>query len=1033
MMKQIKYVLTFAMVTAFIVSASAQTGNVSGKVTNTNNEPLPGATIAVKNTTKGDATDVDGNYEIRGIEAGEIILEASFVGYNTVERTITVPAGDNVTVDFVLKEMVTELEELVVVGYGSSRKRDINSSISSVSADEIVDAPIPSLQAGLQGRASGVQITQSNGMPGGKVTTRIRGTTSILASSEPLYVIDGIPMITGDFAEGWADGTSALSMLNPSDIESIEVLKDASAAAIYGARAANGVVLITTKSGDAGKTNFNFNYSYGVNQVTNTPEYLNGPEYLNYAKEAWANSGNDTTNNYQAFYENLPFGITREIADNTNTDWIDEMTRLGNVNQANLSASGGNEKTTFYVGGGLRDEQGIMIGNDYKRLSGKVNLDHQATDKIEFGTKLSLANEVNERVPTGWAGGLGTAQSRALPVMPVRDSTGNFFAPSSGTNPVAYDHAMDYAMNNIKALGNVYAKYHFFEWLNLRLEFGTNLYNQRETRYTGALVQSSGKAISMDRRVRIVDYTTNNTLNFNKSFGVHNITSMLGMSYQRFRQFESKIEGEDFPNPALKNPSSGGIERIDGFETEYRFLSYFGRINYNYSEKYYVDFSLRRDGSSRFGKNKRFTGVFPAVSLGWTVSEESFFNIAPISFFKLRGSYGIQGNSETSENLPYLGLWEAATYLSAPGLKAKQAPNPDLGWESTAQWDVGLDFRLFTGRVSGGFDYYVKNTTDLLFNQPLPRTTGFSNVTANTAKMKNNGIEFFLSTNNLNPSSGLQWKTDFNIAYNKNEVIDTDGKEIPGETFGNTFVAEGYPIGIRKLVRYDGIYQETDPLTKEVTDWVDPNNKDLGTTTKEITLQPGDEVFLNHWNETTNEFNFDRDWVYTGQSYPDYYGGIRNTFEYSGFDLNVFFTYSVGQDVYRDDGKFLIGGFDGNWNQLAAVKDAWSENNPDGTSHKLYWQPDNRNYNSTRYLEDASYLRLKTLTFGYTLPAAMTNRINLSKFRLYVSGINLWTLTDYTGWDPEVNRDSFGNITQGVTYLSPPQVTTYTMGIEMNF
>jgi TonB-linked SusC/RagA family outer membrane protein len=1026
------YLLSFflAVLGLFLTGMSyGQTGIVQGTVKDSDGGVLIGATIMVRGTTQGTISDNNGQYTLTSVKAGEVVLQASYIGFSTQDVTLQVTAGATATADFVLSEDIEQLEELVVIGYGTKRKRDVTSSISSVKSDDLANSTESSFQNALQGRAAGVQITASNGMPGSAMTVRIRGTSSITSSSEPLYVVDGVPVITGNFANGWADGTNTLSALSPSDIESIEVLKDASAAAIYGSRSANGVVLITTKSGNSGRTRFNAGYWVGVNRITHIPDMLNGSEYLKYGKIAWANSGNDTTNNYQAFYDNLPYGITREIADTTNTDWIDEMSRTGIVHQFNLSSSGGDVKNTFYIGGAYRDEEGVQLGNDYKKFSAKINFEHKANDVFSIGTKNTLVYELNRRVPTGWAGGLGTAQSRSLPIMPVYDVDGNFFAPRSGTNPVAYNADLDYGMNIYTLISTIYAQLNFTDWLSFRSEVAANIYNQMEKRYVGTITQE--KAYSMDRRVLLTNINTNNYLEFNRSIkDAHFVNATLGMSVQSRKQYESLFQASDFPNPGLTNPTSGSIQSGSGYETGHGFLSYFARASYNYKSKYYATFSLRRDGSSRFGANYQY-GWFPSGSVGWTVSEEPFLQgNAVLTYFKLRGSYGVTGNAEIGD-FEYMGLWRAVNYVGTPGLEISKVENPDLRWERTEQYDVGTDFQLWNGRISGGFDYYFKKTSDLILNRPINQTSGQSSITANVGDLENQGVELFLTSHNLSSSSQLKWVTDLTFGRNTNVVTNTDNNQLAGENYGNNVVAEGYPIGTWELVEWAGIAREDQ--TVSVTDWIDFNDQDQGTTTKDVEIKAGDELFYNHWGELTNEFDFDRDAKFVGNPYPKFFGGLNNTLEWKGFDLGIFFTFSVGMQVYRDDGKFLDGGFDGNWNQTAIVMDAWSEDNPDGTAQKLYWQPENRNYNSTRYLDEASYLRLKSLTIGYTLPSSLTNRFFVERLRIYVGGTNIWTLTDYPGWDPEVNRDGSGNITQGVTYLSPPQVSTVNFGIELDF
>ena len=1006
-----------------------QAGIVQGTVSDPGGETLPGTTIMVKGTTQGTTTNIDGQYTLALVEEGEVVLVASFVGYRKQEVTVQVVSGQTATADFVLSEDITQLEELVVIGYGTKRKRDITSSISRVKSEELAKSTQSSFQSALQGKAAGVQITSANGMPGSAMTVRIRGTSSITSSSEPLYVVDGVPVITGNFSNGWADGTNTLSALSPTDIESVEILKDASAAAIYGSRSANGVVLITTKSGKSGRTKFNAGYWIGVNKITNIPDMLDAKDYLKYGKIAWANSDNDTTNNYQAFYDNLSYNINREIADNTNTNWIDEMSRTGIVQQFNLSASGGDIKNTFYIGGTYRVEEGVQLGNDYKKLSAKGNYEHTANDVFSIGTKTTLIYELNKRVPTGWAGGLGTAQSRSLPIMPVYDSTGNFYAPRSGINPVAYNADLDYGMNIYTFISTIYAQLNITDWLSFKSELGANIYNQIENRYVGTITQE--KASSMDRRVHLTNLNTNNYFSFNKYINeVHSLSAILGMSVQSQNQQESLFQANDFPNPGLKHPTSGSVQTGSGYVTGHGFLSYFARASYNYRNKYYATFSIRRDGSSRFGDNYKY-GWFPSGSVGWTLSEESFLQgNSVLTYLKLRGSYGVTGNAEIGD-FEYMGLWRAVNYLASPGLEISKVENRDLRWERTGQIDVGIDFQLWSGRVSGGFDYYFKETSDLILNRPINQTSGQSSITANVGDLENKGIEVFITSHNLSSSSQLKWTTDLTFGRNTNVVTNTDDNQLAGENYGNNVVAEGYAIGTWELVEWAGIAREDQTVT--VTDWVDFNDQSLGTTTKQVDILGGDELFYNNWGELTNEFDFDRDAKFVGNPYPDFFGGLNNTLQFKGFDFSIFFTFSVGMQVYRDDGKFLDGGFDGNWNHTDIIKDAWSETNPNGASHKLFWQPENRNFNSTRYLDEASYLRLKTFTIGYTLPASLSNRFFVERMRIYVGGTNLWTLTNYTGWDPEVNRDGSGNVTQGVTYLSPPQVSTLNFGVELDF
>lgn len=994
--QKILLLMTFLTITLVV---NAQTGKISGKVTDSDNNPVIGASVVLLGTTIGAASDVDGNYEITKIPSGSFTLRASSIGFKPITRDISIE-NQSLIINLVLETDVMNMEELVVVGFGTNRKRSITSSISSIKAQEIANISVPSFEAALQGRSSGVQVTSDNGLAGAPVTIRVRGTSSLSASSQPLYVIDGVPMIAGDYgASGFADGTNALALINPADIESIEILKDASAAAIYGSRSANGVVLITTKSGQEGKSEINASYYAGVTDVTKRLDLLSGPEYLQMAKMAWANSGKDTSGNYQEFYDGLPFGITREIADNTNTDWIDEMLRPGFVQEGSFNIRGGSQKTTFYAGLTYRDDKGVIINNAFSRASGHIDLIHKATNRLTIGAKMTYSNFKNNRVQTSWAGGLGTAQSRSLPIMPVMDSAGNFFAPRSGTNPMAFESNTKHVQDATNIMANLFGEYKLASWLKFRSEYAlTNLF-QREYRWIGTLTQEVDWA--QDRRVSVNNWYTNNYFSFDHTFAEnHEVNAMIGMSAEKSYQYDAEFSAEQLASPTLFNPGSGTKKNGYAYEGGYSFVSYFARTNYAFKDKYLLSLSIRRDGSSRFGQENRF-GWFPAVSVGWIITDESFMLGVPVlSFLKLRSSYGMTGNAAIG-NYSYYGTYYATQYYNESGIGTGNIANPFLGWEKVRQFDAGLDWGILEGRISGGFDWYYKQTTDMLLRVNIPETSGSSNVTRNVGSMMNRGIEFFLTSNNL--TGKFKWKTDLNLARNYNEILDIQGQIIAGENYGNNFAQEGFPIGAWRLVEWVGIDPET-----------------------------GDELFINQeTGEVTNEYNYERDAVVTGNPYPDFFGGMTNLFTWKNFDLSIMFTWAYGQEVYRDDGKFLEGGIDGNWNQTTKVLDAWTPENPDGTVQRLTWQPDNRNYNTTRYLEDASFLRLKDVTFGYYLPASFTKRIKVTNARIYFKGQNLWTLTNFSGWDPEVNRDNSGNTTQGVTYLSPPQIKTAMIGISI--
>lgn len=1008
-----------SMLILFFISITTilgQSGTISGTVVDQENLPAIFANVTIVGTTIGATTDLDGKYSIADVDPGTYTVAVSFIGYKTASQEVTVTANQISSVNFTLIEDVMQLDELVVIGYGSKRKRDITSSVATVNAEQMENVSVTNFDAALQGRTTGVQVTSDNGLAGGGVTIRVRGTSSLYANSEPLYVVDGVPIITGSLVtdSDYPDKGNALAQLDPNDIESITVLKDASAAAIYGARSTNGVVLITTKKGKEGKTKFNFGYYTGISDVTNRLDILNGEQYLELTQEAYLNTARDPESTLYGdtlvddpnwgYWGTLPSGVTREMAEETDTDWIDELLQKGIVQNFNFSASGGSEKTKFYVGGAFRDEKGVMVSNAFKRANGRINIEHQATDRLKFGANMAITNTENNRVQTGWAGGLGTAQSRSLPIVPIYDSVGNYFEPRSGINMVADDENRDYVANATSVLGNAFAEYKIIEGLFLKTDLGLNNIYQKEDIYQGTITQEDARA--KDRRNHVTSWNTNTTLNYAKSIDVHSFSALVGFSVQEHHSTISEITGTKFASESLQLPDDAEQHTVYGDLNEYGFISYLSRLAYSYNDKYLVDFSIRRDASSRFGEDRRW-GFFPAGSVGWVISDEDFMATVPyLSFLKLRGSFGITGNSEIG-NYRRFGTWQPTLYNGVGGIELDNLENRELHWERTSQYNAGLEFAFLEGRISGGVDYYYKFTDEMLLNVNIPQTSGMSNIVDNVGEMENKGFEFFLTSRNL--VGELKWTTDLNLARNQNEILDIQGQILSGNdaggTYGNNYAVEGHPVGAWRLVRWAGVDPET-----------------------------GEAQFYDIDGNITKEYNFDRDAVVVGNPYPKLYGGITNTFEYKGFDLLVLFSFSYGNDVYRDDGKFFEGGNIGNaWNQMTTIYDRWQKPGDVTDQPQLRWDSRESTYNSTKHLDDASYLRLKTLSIGYNIPKEITQKVNIDNARIYVNGQNIWTLTDYPGWDPEVNRDNSANVTQGVTYLSPPQIKTWTFGITLDF
>jgi TonB-linked SusC/RagA family outer membrane protein len=606
-------------------------------------------------------------------------------------------------------------------------------------------------------------------------------------------------------------------------------------------------------------------------------------------------------------------------------------------------------------------------------------------------------------------------------------------------------NSLDYKAYQTWLLGGVYGEIKFYKDLSFRTEFGLNDLFQRETMYESTITREDARG--EDRRVQASKYNVTNTLNYTHTFqDIHNLGVMLGMSVENYNEYSVGLWGESFPSPELKNPNSA--TRRDGYggENSYGFLSYFMRASYSFKDKYQATFSVRRDGSSRFGPDKRY-GVFPAGSVGWIISDEKFWNIPVLTYLKLRGSYGLTGNAEIG-NYRYFGLWGTRKYNDEGGIGPDNIGNPNLHWEESSQWDIGIDFGLLDGRISGGMDYYYKYTYDMLLNVNIPQTTGMSSVIQNLGTMDNQGFEFFITSNNL--VNEFKWITDFNLSTNKNKIIDINGQIISGGdaggTFGNNFAMEGHPIGAWRLVEYYGVQPQDGYLTitnayydQGQTDPTKFNPSDIttylyGPQSFEVFAEGGDPLFINQYGEVTPVWDFDKDANVFGNPYPKIYGGLNNTFKYKGFDLAFMFTYSFGNDVYRDDGKFFEGGNLGsNWNQMTTIKDRWQ--NPGDVTQQpiLLWDSQLSTYNITKYLDDASYVRLKTISIGYSFPKSITDKLQLDNLRIFIMGTNLLTFTSYPGWDPEVNRDNSANVTQGVTYLSPPQAKTVSFGINLGF
>ncbi|WP_461148332.1 SusC/RagA family TonB-linked outer membrane protein [Spirosoma pulveris] len=1023
-MRKLLHTSFLILITVWAGYAQGQT--ISGKVTSSDEgSPLPGVSVSVKGTTQGTLTDASGNYRINA--GNNAVIVFSFIGFTTQEEKVANRSEINIQ----LKTDVRNLSEVVVTGYGQQIKRDLTGNIAKVRAADIQDQPVTTFDQALQGKAAGVQINSGSGKLGQGIQVRVRGQSSVSASNQPLYIIDGIPVTTDNLSISSAS-TNPLADINPQDIESVDILKDASAGAIYGARAANGVVLITTKRGKAGRTNVNFGAQYGSSKPTRKLEFLNTEQYVKFYNQAAANSDRieglaaDDPDSYTTYMKD--FYVTQGLgtygtANQASTKWGDLAYQDAPYQQYDLNLNGGNEKTTFYLSGQLLDQKGILIGNALQRYSGRLNVDHQVSSRVKVGFNMALTRTLNQRL-SGDNQFDNPMQMVALPPMtPATDATTGLpvgTPPGDISIPVYYNPLINignayFNTTVYRNISNVFGQLQMMKGLTFRTEFGLDVLNQQEELYYNSKTQrnfGSPLGLGRNRFARVENYTTNNFFNYSTAFGRSNLDATVGMSYQQSQQKTNYTEGRDFPSDAYRMIASAA-RKTDGSssQTDYRFLSYFARANYKFADRYLVGVSARVDGSSRFGKNSRY-GFFPSVSAGWVLSEEGFMkNTTAISFLKLRASYGQTGNAEI-QNFPQLGLFTGdASYGTLPGQRPSQLANPDLKWETTNQFDIGIDFGILNNRINGEIDYYNKQTSGLLLNVNVPGTTGFATQFRNVGSLENKGVEIVINTENL--TGAFRWTTSFNAATNQNKINNLQGQIIEGGINAMSRAVEGQPLGVYFTQEYAGV----DPANGDALWYKNTTNTD-GTIDR----------------STTKTYN-QAQRVVAGSPLPKWTGGITNTFSYKGFSLSVLFNGVFGNKInFYGVGRYSSanGRFEDNQtvNQLAA----WTKENPntDVPEARLFYN--NGAQSSSRFILDGSFVRLRTATLSYSLPKTLISRVKMNSVRLFVTGQNLLTFTKYAGWDPEVNADYIvSNIAQGYDFYTAPQARTITGGINIGF
>ena len=1011
-----------------MLPVSGQQRAVAGTVTGSeNNQPIVGVTVLVKGTTVGVVTDLNGKYQINA-PAGST-LEFRYVGMKTKEVVVGTAVVYNVT----LETESIGLDEIVVVGYGTQIKSKVSSSITKVDGSSLKNMPVASVELALQGKSAGVFIESLNGKATGSTRMRIRGSSSVTASNEPLYVVDGIPLSTETLNQS-GGAINPLATFNFNDVESVEILKDAASAAIFGSRGANGVILITTKKGISGDTKLNFTFQKGISQASHRRKFLNAEQFVSYFEEAAYNSdiyeGIDPINNPSEYsgswlqfvrsrfdrYDGWATYTDPELA--VNTDWQDQAFQTGNLTTADLSAQGGNDKLKFFASGSYSNQEGILVSNGIQKISGRLNIDNKVKKYMDLGLALSLTKTIIDQVSADNAFSTPMQLVAMAPITPVRDLTGLLYNRPVTTyyNPLIDVEEANRNISNFRTLVNSYLNIKLAKPLTWRNEFGFDLYSTKENARYGERTDSGAGigGYGFSNYGENQNVSAKSYLDFLSSFGDTGVSAVLGSEYQYTVIDNSWVEGQEFPLDALKTLASAGV--ISGgssSKTEYSFLSYFSRVNLDYKAKYLMTLAGRVDGSSRFGQDSRY-GFFPAASLGWVISKESFLTDNPtISFLKLRTSYGLTGNAGIG-NFRHLGLFGVDHYFGSSGLIPTQIANSNLGWETTRQIDFGLDFGFFKNRISGEIDYYMKNTNDLLLDVPVPATTGYSIQTQNIGSVTNKGIELVLNSTNL--TGDFEWTTSLNLSYNKNKITNLGGQTVidDGSSRFMNVAMVGQPIG----VFYGAQYAGADPANGDALWYV--NEKDENGNVIDHTT-------------TTNDFS-QANFIVLGNPNPPLLGAITNTFSYKGIGLTFTFQGVSGNKIQLAGDPYMAANAAWFDNQTVDQLDSWKEPGDITMIPEARLGYDNGDQGrSSRYISDGDYLKLRSAMLSYDLPASFVNKLKLNGLRIYLQGQNLLTFTNYIGWDPEVSSDmDVSNIRAGYDFYSAPQPRTILVGLTIN-
>lgn len=1056
-MKKIVLMSLVLMLTLF-QSAMAQTRSISGRVTDQRTgEGLPGVTLLLKGTTSGVSTNAEGSFTLNAPAAGGTLV-ASFIGYGTTEQAI----GNNSTFNIQLSATAIGLNEAVVVGFGTQDVKDITGSVAEVKAATIASQPVPSFDQALTGHVAGLQVTNPGGTLADGTTMRIRGANTISGNAQPLVVIDGVPTTQSanlnSFNGGNGTRYNPLADINPNDIESVTVLKDASAAAIYGSRAANGVLIITTKRGRSGQAKLSFETWVGFNQAVRLPSLLDGDTFIAIQNEKAANRN--------ALTPTSPVVIAADIAGApARTNWLDQVFHTGVSQNYTAALSGGSDKATFYGSVAYTDQKGIIVANRLRRGSVRANVDLTPKKWLRAGISTNVSKTLNNGVLTdNYLAGATVAAYNAPPNIPIYDANGNYFLGSDGLlgnggnnvafrassfyNPVAVLNLNRNDNTSQRLLGNTYIEIEPFKGLKLRTQYGVDYISNFEDQYSSPVIAGLGRLAGANGvesgLVQDNNFTRNianwtNSIGYDRTFGEnHLVSASAGYETYTTSDFSLYTGAGGFADTKFTQILDGlysGTSYTGGSTQKSGFESYFGRFNYSYGNKYYAQFAIRSDAYSAFGADNR-RGYFPAGSIGWRISEENFLKSATngrLNDLKLRGSYGIVGNSAgIGFYAPYT-LIGGGQYADVNGYSPTQIGNPALRWEKSTKWDAGLDLSMYDNRVGLVVDYFRNDITDLILAAPSLRTTGLPTTTAgaqptvnrNIGSMYNQGVEVSLNTVNVRLPSGFSWTSSFNITNLKNRVTSlVDGNEIVS---GNQRAAVDHALGEYKLVRWAGV-DATNGRPKFLT--VDGTEKEYDGGARKWYL-------TSNGAETTAVTGSDA--VYSGKTgYATLYGGLDNTFSYKGVELGIFMQYGSGNFIYNSTRQGLMtNSFN---NNLTEIKERWTTAGQVTDVPKLFLQDNISTMTSTRWLEAGRFLRARQLSLAYNLPKNLVDPLGLSNLRIYAQVLNAFVITNYSGTDPEVNSNrntnsatTNSNIAYGVDNRAVPQARSYTLGLNVNF